>query len=323
MFESVIPRIHDAESFLVTGHINPEGDCVGSIFGVALLLRQLGKKVSVVCQDPIPRDLTFLNLSWLQVSDLDQDFSCDCVISVDTPNLNRLGTVGEYIKDHPSIIVIDHHVSNGEFGLENVVDATASSCGEMIYHLYKEMNIPIDKEVAALLYIAISTDTGSFRYSNTTQLTHVAVAELVGTGIDIALINQKLYSSTTMARFKLLQRYLDNVAFAFDQKIAWSYLTQQDLVDCGGAGDDLEGFVNYVRDINGVEIAFFAFQKDLSGPTKVSFRSKGLADVNRLASYFNGGGHPKAAGGTLEEPVASAIDKIVAQAVEQLGQGSE
>jgi len=318
MFESLIPLIHDSESFLVTGHVNPEGDCVGSIFAVEQLLKQLGKKTYVVCQDPIPRDLEFLNLSWLTVDDLDSEFICDCVIAVDTPHLKRLGSVGEFIKDHSQILVIDHHVSNCGFGHVNVVDAQASSCGEMIYALYQEMNQSISELVAALLYIAISTDTGSFRYSNTTQQTHTVIAALIGTGIDIHAINEKIYSSTTRARFDLFKRYLSRVSFNGSNRVAWSYLTGEDLADCSGTADDLEGFVNYLRDINGVEIAFFAFQKEKTGPTKLSFRAKGAADVNRLASHFHGGGHAKAAGGSLDAPIEQVLTDVVAKAEEHL-----
>jgi phosphoesterase RecJ-like protein len=323
MFKDAIARIHGAKSFLITGHIHPDGDCVGSIFAVQKLLMQLDKIVTVVCHDPIPRNLAFLNLSWLSLSDLDSDFSCDCVIALDTPSLKRLGSVGDFLASHKNILVIDHHVSNSLFGAVNVVDPAASSCGEMVYKLFTEIGVPISSQAAELLYVAISTDTGSFRYSNTSQSTHLVIAHLIACGIDLCFLNDTLYSRTSRARFQLMQQFFARASFSHNKKIAWSFLTGKDLIECNGVSDDLEGFVNFLRDIEDVVIAFFAFQQDSESPTKISFRAKGSADVNILAACFNGGGHPKAAGCTAQKSIENIVPDIIAKAAEQLHEGEK
>jgi len=317
MFETVIPLIHKSQSFVISGHVNPEGDCVGSIFALMRLLECLGKKTRIICHDPVPQNLDFLGLSWELMDDIKDKPGADCLIALDTPRVERLGSVASIIDNFSRIIVIDHHVSCCEFGSVNVVDPAASSCGEMIYQLYKEMECSIPQDVAAMLYVALSTDTGSFRYSNTTQRTFQIAADLVSSGFDVHSINESIYSHIRQERFYLLKRFLSNVSFSSAGEIAWSVLSSDDLDECGATSEDMEGFVNYIRDIKGVRIAFFAFEKKDAGIIKFSLRAKGTADVNQLAGHFGGGGHTKAAGckytGTRDEAIELMLQHAESQ----------
>ena len=318
MYDDLIKIINRADNFLITSHINPEGDSVGSVFAMERLLHTLGKKTMIVCHDPIPNDFDFLGLSWIQYTQLKDNPSFQWAIILDSPSMERVGDVGHLIADTSKVINIDHHVSNKFFGAYNVVDSNASSCGEMLYALFKQLHITVSKEVAVLLYTAISTDTGSFRYNNTSEHTHAVISDLIKSGFDLTRLNEQLYSNMSIGRIKLLELFLHNVHFSQDQTIAWSYLTHRDLLSVGAHPEDSEGFVNMLCDIKGVKIAFLAWEKNDNAMIKVSLRAKGNCDVNRIAKCFNGGGHTKASGCTIQDTLEGAIEKLLRKAHEHI-----
>jgi bifunctional oligoribonuclease and PAP phosphatase NrnA len=321
MFECALPLLKECETFLVSGHINPDGDCVGSVCACAQLLQSLGKKVSIVCHDPVPENLHFLAVSWQLFSDLAERPQFDCMIILDTPQPERLGDVLQLFDQAKQSIVIDHHISNAEFGSVNVVASHVSSCGEMIFEMFTEMKVPISKASAQLLYVAISTDTGSFRFGNTTGRTHQIVADLIGTGIDHHYLNEQLYSYIRPERILLLKRFLNNVSFSESGAIVWSHLSESDLAECHADKADMDGFVNYLSDIRGIDIAFFAFSQAKDARIKVSFRAKGKADVNTLANQFGGGGHSQAAGCIFHGDIKTVSSMIIGSAERQRNEG--
>lgn len=321
MYDSVIPILKRSETFIVSGHINPDGDCVGSVCACAQLLRQIGKTVHIFFHDPVPDNLRFLDVSWSLFSDCQEVPVCDCMIVIDTPRPERLGDGKEFFESQQQTIVIDHHISNSKFGSVNIVDASVSSCGELIYQLFKEMDVAISIPSAQLLYAAISTDTGSFRFANTTERTHRIIAELIKTGIDLKSLNRQLYSYVRRERILLLKRFLNNISFSESGRIGWSFLSQKDLDASQATRDDMDGFVNYLSDIRDIDVAFFAFDDTDEARVKVSLRSKDTVDVNKLANLFGGGGHPQAAGCILKDDIQTVVRSIVERA-EQYIKGS-
>lgn len=321
MFEPVIPILQRSETFIISGHINPDGDCIGSVCACARLLRQIGKTVHILFHDPVPDNLCFLDVSWRLFADCQEVPVCDCMIVIDTPRPERLGDGKTFFEAHQQTIVIDHHISNSKFGSVNIVDASVSSCGELIYQLFKEMDEEISLSSAQLLYAAISTDTGSFRFANTTERTHRIIAELIKTGIDLKSLNRQLYSYVRRERILLLKRFLNNVSFSESGRIGWSFLSQKDLDECHATKDDMDGFVNYLSDIRDIDVAFFAFADTGEARIKVSLRSKDTVDVNWLANQFGGGGHPQAAGCVLRDDMNTVIHLIVDRAEQYLKDG--
>jgi len=318
MFDDLAKILNTADSFLIASHINPEGDSVGSVFAMEYLLHKLGKKTTVVCQDQIPGDCKFLNVSWVLYDQIKEPPQFQWAVVLDSPSIERIGSVSKLITEGSKIINIDHHISNKYFGTCNIVAPDASSCGEMLYSIFKHLGISITKEVASFLYTAISTDTGSFRYQNTTEYTHSVISDLIHSGIDINYLNEQLFSNISPQKIKLLERFLHNVHFSQDKTIAWSFLTNNDFLSVNAKPEDSEGFVNILRDVKGVNIAFLACENNDSPRIKISLRSKGDSDVNKVAKIFGGGGHAKASGCTIEDTLNGAVEQLLSKAQEHV-----
>jgi len=313
MFEDIIPLLKKKARFLVTSHINPEGDSTGSVFAIADILERLGSDVEIVCQDNIPNDLLFLNKKWKLSKDIQSELNYDWVIAVDVPSLERVGDVIQYIKGD-NIIVIDHHISCKKFGKYNIVDEKASSCGEMLFRLLEELELEITEEFAKYVYIAIVTDSGSFMYSNTGAYTHYVAGALIDAGLNVAEINSKLFNEQPLMKLKFVARFLENSKFVNNNRLAYSVLRQEDFISLSAKKNYTDGFVNMLLSVKGVEVAFFLTETEDS-KVKVSFRSKGNIDVNTLANLSGGGGHKKAAGATfsttnIESVVNSILERI-------------
>lgn len=305
------------ERFLLAPHVNPEGDAIGSALAMESLLRRMGKKTLVVCEDPFPERLRCLpDRLWNQAQDVGGKQRFDALVVVDCPLLERVGKVRDLITPETKIFNIDHHISNSRFGHYNYICPEAAACGEVVYDIFKHFKMKLTKEEAAALYIAISTDTGSFKYSNTTVKSHQIAAALIQTGIDIEKINDELYATYSLEKIQLYSLLLGKVRTASKGRVAWVELTRQDLERTGGTYEDTEGFIDFLKYLKEVQFAFFLSQLNAPPPGKVrvSFRSKGDYDVSQIAASFGGGGHKKAAGctfqGTLEEAVQGILKRI-------------
>jgi len=319
----VADAIKKYDNYLITSHVNVEGDAIGSEIGIYYMAKQLGKNAIMVNSDPVPERYRFLP-SWDKII-IGNNIGVkkySNVIIVDCPTAERSGKIAALLKSPEvkiNIINIDHHVSNENFGNFNWVNPDASSCGEMVYKLYKEMGLNITDDIATVLYVAILTDTGSFRYDSTTSETHQICGDLLKLGIKPAKIAEKVYETKNTGDMALLARALLTIKVTKNGKIAYIYATKKMMEETNTTPDQTDGFINFARSLKGTEISVF-FREDLEDPEKihVGFRSKGSANVNILATKFGGGGHPKASGCLLKGPLDKVVAKVLKTAEEFL-----
>lgn len=297
--------------FLLSCHVSPEGDAIGSIYAMESLLRRLGKKTIVVSEDPFPKRLYCLNSKrWNQIDQVKpQKF--DALVTADCPTLARIGRVQELINPETVIFNIDHHVSNEYFGKYNYVIPEAAASGEVVYEIFKHFGVKVTKEDATNLYVALSTDTGSFKYGNTTVRSHQVAAELIKTGIDIEAINEDTYATYSLNKIHLYSRLLSRVKTTANGKLAWAVMKKEDLEHSGATYEDAEGFIDFLKYIREVKAAFFMIE--MANAVRVSFRSKDPYDVNGVATYFKGGGHKKASGCMIPVPLEEAEKMVLAR----------
>ncbi len=308
--------LKSCDRFLLSCHITPEGDAIGSMLAMESLLRRLGKKTKVVVDDDFPTRLSCLSPKrWNKFSELkakSSDFQA--LIVADCPTLERIGRVKELVGPHTVIFNIDHHVSNSHFGRYNYVQPGAAASGEVVFDIFKKMRVPITREDATNLYVALSTDTGSFKYGNTTVRSHLIAAELIKTGIPLEKINDELYSTYSLNKINLYSRLLARVKTSDEGRVAWAMVRCEDLEKSGATYEDTEGFIDFLKFLREVEIAFFLMELPQGGHVRISFRSKGRHDVNRIATHFKGGGHRKASGCVLKGELEK-VEKVVLEKV--------
>lgn len=316
--DQVLKAIRENKRFLITAHVNLEGDSLGSQLAMKELIECLGKEAFIYDADEVPGHLRFLPGSGEVLNKITAKHGFDAALVLDCPTLKRVGSVAEAVKGKP-IINIDHHISNEKFGDVNWVDAKASSAGEMVYRLFKGLEVPLTKQAALAMYVAILTDTGSFNYDNTSRATHEIAGELLEHGIDPALVSENVYERRDVADIKLLGLVLSTIKVDGAGEVAYMELTGKMLKDTGADISKSEGLVNYARSIDKVKVAML-FREDPKYPGKIhiSFRSKGGVDVNRIASSFGGGGHAKASGCVVDGSLAEARKKVLAKVEEML-----
>jgi phosphoesterase RecJ-like protein len=284
------------------------------------LLRRLGKKTTIVCEDPFPERLYCLphRDRWRIYDEIkDKGISFNALVVTDCPTLERIGKVKNLLGPETKIFNIDHHVSNARFGRYNFVRPEAAACGELVYELFKRLKLPVTKEEAIALYVSLSTDTGSFKYGNTTVRTHRIAAELIQTGIDVDRINEELYATYSLNKIQLYSRLLAKVETAFGGKVAWVAMKRADLMASKATYEDTEGFIDFLKDLKEVKIAFFLSEMENANEVKVSFRSKGNYDVNQIATAFGGGGHRKASGCTIFMNPSQAVQAVLKEIQKQ------
>jgi len=308
--------LKQSDHFLLSCHVSPEGDAIGSILAMESLLKRLGKKTTVVCEDAFPERLSCLSdKSWHEVRQIKKPASYfKALVVTDCPTLERIGTVKRLLTPETKIFNIDHHISNELFGHYNYLRPEAAACGEVVVDIFKYFRIPLTKEDAKNLYVALSTDTGSFKYSNTTVHCHKIAAELIATGIDIEKINDELYATYSLNKINLYSRLLGRVRTFSKSRVAWVGMKREDLVHSGATYEDTEGFIDFLKYLKEVKVAFFMSEMREPNQVRVSFRSKGDYDVNKIATFFSGGGHKKASGcvihGTLQEAERMILTRL-------------
>jgi phosphoesterase RecJ-like protein len=314
-YPKIIDRILDAirrsETFCVVGHGRPDGDCAGSQLGLALALRNEGRKVVCWNEDCLPQKYRFLDPDGL-LQKPKPGLKFDCVIATDCASYDRLGKACKCIVRHKWFINIDHHESNTRYADINWVSAREPSCGELIYRLLKVARWPITQPIADCLFTAISTDTGSFRYATSLPRTFQVAGELVARGADLAKICAEVYQSYPLSRARLLKRIYSRFRFTHNDQIAWFWLKKADFARTGAESEDTEGFIDHIRNIEPVVVAcvFEELEPDL---TRVSLRSKSeKVNVNEIAAQFGGGGHPAAAGARIAGKPLSAQRRVIA-----------
>ncbi|HNV87249.1 MAG TPA: bifunctional oligoribonuclease/PAP phosphatase NrnA, partial [Candidatus Omnitrophota bacterium] len=284
--EEVCSVIKRHRNFLLSAHVRPEGDSVGSMLAILSLLTKLGKRAWIVSEDAFPSRLDVMpRKAWMtlrQFRALPRKPKFDACIFVDCPRLDRIGEVRKLVAPGMTLINIDHHVTNGRFGDFNLVNDRAASCGEIVYDLFKKCGIPITQKEALPLYVSLTTDTGSFRFSNTSAKTHRVVADLIETGIDLETINDEVYARFSLERTRLLSDLLRDIKIGLNGKVVWAVIRREMFRKRKASFEDAEGFIDSLRFIRGVRIAFLAIEAERN-EWQVSFRAKGPYDVSRIA----------------------------------------
>lgn len=313
--QRIIEKVRQAQSICVVGHIRPDGDCIGSQLGLTLALRSLGKDAVCWNQDPLPQKLTFLDPDKV-VTASKSGRHFDCVISTDAASYERLGKVGEHIKNRDFFINIDHHGSNTRFADINWISPCDPSSGELIFRLLKWAKWPITPAIANCLFTAVSTDTGSFQYPSTLPSTYHTAAELVQRGAELGRICHEVYQSYPLSRVRLLRHVYNSFRLSHDDQIAYLWLKQADYARTGASPADSEGLIDHIRDIEPVVVAC-VFEELEPDVIRVSLRSKTeQVNVSAILQLFGGGGHPAAAGARiLGKPLA--VQRRVLQAIRQ------
>ncbi|MEL1134000.1 bifunctional oligoribonuclease/PAP phosphatase NrnA [Desulfitobacterium sp. THU1] len=312
-------ELRKASKVALFSHVSPDGDCIGSMLGLGLALEALGKEVYMYNSDPIPRNLSFLPGVEKIQTELPAPFP-EILLFVDCTDLQRVKLENEVFPADSLILNLDHHISNQNFGHINWIDSQASATGEIVYALIRLLDVNLTQDIATNLYTAILTDTGSFKYSNTTSKTHQIAGELMDSGINFADIHHHVFDRTPQAKLELLRRGLNQLQILAQGQFAMMTLHKFDFEEIGAEESLGEGLIDHARTLEGVEVA--ALMKEVnSSVIRVSLRSNRWFDVNKIASHFGGGGHKRAAGCTLDMPLEEAQKLLVQKVEEELALG--
>lgn len=319
----IAERLRQHQSFLVLTHYRPDGDAIGSQLAVAILLKNLGKQVTVWNDDPVPSKFRFLPHSDIVTRPPDAPKDFDVVIAVDISTWQRAGTAAQRIGQRKAFINIDHHVSNENFAEINWVVPQAPATGQIIFDLIKRGGFALTLDIATCLYAAIATDTGNFTYTNTSAASLRAAADLVETGINVGDLCRHIYESYPYARVQLLQMALANLTLADHNRIAYYWLTNDMFQQSGAKREDTEGLIDYARSIQGVLVAVLFEELPEPGKFRMSLRSKHpKVDVNSIARHFGGGGHREAAGARiagLPQEIETKVVTAISAAIKDAG----
>lgn len=308
------------DRFLVLSHVSPDGDATGSALGVALILEKLGKSYVVINEGETPEKFSFLPrfelLRNLSQQPLDETFGA--VIAVDCADESRMGDVRSLFASDAVLLNIDHHPTNDAFGTFNLIRTDAAATAEILYDVAVEAGVPFDKELALCIYTGLLTDTGGFRYSNTSPRVMEIAAQLLTYGVKPGEVAERCLEEITLAHVNILRRALQTLTLTHQNQVASITVQPSDFEEAGAQREDAGGLVNYCRNIEGVEVGITFIESEPS-VIKVSMRARGRVDVAVIAKQFGGGGHAKAAGCTIRGEVAD-VQKRVWQAVgEALG----
>lgn len=312
MINQINNIINESNSILLLTHIRPDGDAVGSVFAFYHYLKSLNKDVEIIIEDA-PELFDFVN-DFEKINKLSRD-SYDLGIVVDCASLDRVGQLDNRLAYCKSTLCIDHHISNGNYCDINYVEGEVSSCCQVIYYLFKELNIALNNDIALDLATGMLTDTNGFRNDNVNSETFNMAADLVKYDINFHKIYEITLFNKSYAKHNLMKIALERLEFLCDGKIAFSYLLKDDFSKVGAKVGDHEGIVDIGRSIDGVEVSVFVREND--GFT-ISLRSTGKYDVNEVAKIFGGGGHKMSAGGQIDgnleetkETVINAVKQVI------------
>jgi phosphoesterase RecJ-like protein len=308
--QAVVASLREHDRFLVVTHENPDGDALGSLLAMTLALRQLGKDVDMYLagDGALPAEYAFMQLDGL-LREVPADMEERTLVAVDCAKADRMGPDTTPIERAQFVIDIDHHHDNTRFGDVNLIVADASSTGEVLRDVFRELGVELTPEIAEPLYIALVTDTGRFQYANTTPKSLRLAAELVEAGADVHAVFQQVYESVQFAKLKLLARALERARVLEGGSIVVSYLLRNDFGDVGAAEPYSEGIIDYLRAVEGAELAALIREppRDDAPARRISLRASiDELDVSAIARAFGGGGHRQAAGFQSE----ASIDEI-------------
>lgn len=311
--DAITAACHAASSCAVLSHFRPDGDALGSTLAVGMALEALGKKVIFLNEDPVPSTLAFLPGADRIRQPGTDPINVDLVIALDCATSERLGpNCRAALASAPQWINIDHHRSNEDYGNWYYIDSSSPATGEIVYLWLSSTGLPITKAIAENLYVAISTDTGSFQYQGTTARTYEIAAALVRLGVDVATLNRATYENFPRRRVELLRGLFQSMEISHDGRVASWAMTRDIMAASGALPEDSEGLIDHLRAIEGVIVA--AAFEELPGPEgkiRLSLRSKSpQLDVGRVCAHFGGGGHMLAAGARLTGPLSNARQRV-------------
>lgn len=313
MVSEIVQHIFQGNRFAITSHARPDGDAIGSELGLGLALREAGKEVTIVNADPHPSNYAQLpGIETIRIGTRLEE-SYDAVIVLECSSLARTGLQD---LDQYFIVNIDHHPKNEGYGDLQWFDADAAAVGEMVYHLLERAGIPLSPPVASNLYVSLISDTGSFKFSNTTARTFAIAGDLVQAGADPGKIAELVYMNQPESRVRLLSRLLESLELHPSRRISWMKLDRRMLEQAGASARDTEGLVNYALGIEGVLMC--ALFREEEGCFRASLRSKGELDIGSVAASLGGGGHRNAAGVTLTGDYTEVKDRVIRELEKKL-----
>lgn len=314
VLESIKEKILNSTSIAILTHEHPDGDAIGSSLALMHGLKKIGKNVDVII--PVVHNMYDILPGFTEIKTyFNEDYNYDLCIALDSSDLERLHVCKEIFEKTKNTIVIDHHITNQNFGDVNYVNAVASSTCQNLLVILAYLDIAISKDIATCIYAGILTDTGGFRY-NVQPETFEFAAMLLETGIDIAKLYRKLFDLTTETRTKLLGRALEKLEVLSNGRIAYTYITKTDEVELKTIDGDQENIVNYGRNIEGVEVSILVHE--MENNYKISLRSNEYLDVSLIATKFGGGGHMKAAGFSTDMSLDLLKQTLVTEIEKQL-----
>lgn len=311
---------------VLTTHLNADGDGAGSEAALAAWLRANGTEAWIINPTSFPDSFRFLveHQDWVVSAGSPRARelcdSADLAIVLDTGEVPRIGRVQEMIRHLPAVVIDHHPIGDRAIGGISLRDVTAAATGELVHDIIHESKGPWTSHMDQGIYIAILTDTGGFRFDNATAGCHRVISEVVGRGVDPEAMYERVYGSSRIRRYRLLQHALDTLEHDEENGVAWMIVPRDRYKEVCASAEDLEGFVDIPRSIEGTEVGLL-FRMTASDDVKVSFRSNGKVDVNALARVFKGGGHVKASGAVLTGPIEEAVPRVldaVREVVQQL-----
>ena len=306
--------------FILAAHRSPDGDTLGSCLALRLAILALGKHAEVVCTDSVPPYLSFLPGSETVLNELKRSY--EAAIYIDCADHSRTASLETQLEQCDFRFCIDHHGTNPKNSKDGDWVEEVGATGEMIFRLITALRIPSTKDIATCLYTAIATDTGNFSYSNTTPDTFRIAASLLETGINLPELNRRLFREMPLRKGKLIGRTLNQMKLYDDDSVAIALISRNMLDECNAYEADCEGLIDYLRDLEPVEIACI-IRESSDGTLKGSLRSKKGADVSKVASAFGGGGHIRAAGFSLNCCLADAEKLVLSEIKKELKQWKE
>jgi len=315
---NIVTQLKSSRNVLITSHIDPDGDAIGSLVAMGVALQVYGIDTTLFNESPIPAVYRFLPGVERISRTLDAENTFDTAIVLDCGDMDRVGSRADQVSAVPVVINIDHHVTNNGFGDLQIIDASACATAEIVYHLIKAMDVEINKTMAISIYTGIVTDTGSFRFSNTNHAAFAICDEMVQKGVQPYHVAQHVYGTYSLGRIKLLNLALESIEISKNGTVSMMMLTRQMLNDTGTHPEDADGLINYARRIEDVKLAALIQEQENGnhgqGGVKqyhVSLRSDGSVDVAAIASGFGGGGHPSAAGFGIKTTLSDLKHKII------------
>lgn len=309
----IVQALREHDRFAIMSHVRPDGDALGCIIALGLALRSLGKEVTLWNEDGVPEKFQFMPGAELVARPPAEPVDVEVAIALDTASQQRLGTALGAVKSAKLWINIDHHVSNEGYGDLSYIDPVAPATGQILYELIDFAGFPLSVEIAENLFAAISTDTGSFQYPNTTARTYEIGAALIRAGVQVGALSQKMYESYPLRRVHLLRALLNVLKITCNGQVASFVLTQEMSRELGVMPEDNEGLIDTIRAIEGIVVAAFIEELPEEGKVRISLRSKeARVDVCKICQQFHGGGHTLAAGARVRGAVADVEARVLA-----------